>query len=491
MKKFLVGIVAVFALIIVGLVVAISMADLNKYKPQIEKAVKDSSGYVMKINGDISASFSPVGISIENVTLKNPQIKSNQQFFKMGKLGVAVELMPLLSKKVKVKYIVLNDLSLNIKKLKNGKFNFEVKNSANKKPKKSKSKSEKSEKKAQLPMINVNEVRIKNANVNFEDLKSKTVAKVQNINVSVNNIGFDSSKKMLQAISFDAKTNIKKIVFNEFNIHNIKIDVNMKNAIVTMSNMKLSMYDSLATAKAKLNLNKKIPLLNIEADIPSFKLANFSKEYLKKDLLSGTVKVHKKLSLSLGDIKVIKKTVNGVVLIDGKNVGVKGFDLDKILSKYKSVKSANPAELGLSLASGFASGKGVSGILGLGDGGTTLLKRVYVKINLAKGIAKLSDVAVATGKNRVAIKGKLDIVRERFLDVKLGVLNSKNCASFSQTIQGTFTKPKVKMDSLSVKSVVKMATSLLGAFGIKTPQAQKKKDEKCKVFYNGMVKQPK
>ncbi len=491
MKKFLIGIVAVFALVIVGLVVAISMVNLNKYKPQIEKAVKDNSGYEMKINGDISASFSPVGISISDVTMANPQIKANQKFFQMGKLGVAVELMPLLSKNVKVKYIVLNDLKLDIKKLKNGKFNFEIKN---KKAKTSKQKMQKEEakgEKAQLPMVNVKEVRIKNANINFEDLKTKTIAKVQNINISVDNIGFNPSKKMLQAISFDAKTKIQKVLFDKYKIKDINIDVNMKNAIVNMSNMKLSMYDSLVDAKAKLNLNKKIPLLDIEADIPQFKLEAFSKEYLKKDVLSGTVKVHKKFTLSLGDIKTIKKTLRGVALIDGRDVGVKGIDLDKILSKYNSTKKANPTELGMSLASGFAKGGSLGGAFGAGSGGTTLLKRVYIKIDIARGIATLSDVAFATGKNRIALKGKLDILRERFLNVKLGVLDAKNCASFSQTIGGTFTKPKVKMDASSVESTVKMATSLLSAFGVKTPKMPKKKAGKCKVFYSGVVKQPK
>ncbi len=490
MKKFLIWIVAVFALIIVGLVIVISMVNLNKYKPQIEKAVRQNSGYEMKINGKISASFSPVGISISNVEIKNPQIKSNQKFFQMGKLGVAVELMPLLSKKVKVKYIVLDDLNLDIKKLKNGKFNFEVKNKKAKTEAKKENKESKGEK-AKLPMVNIKEVRIKNANINFEDLKSKTVAKVQDINVAIDNIGFDPSKKMLQAISFDAKTKIQKVIFDKFNIKDIKIDLNMKNAIVNMSNMKLSMYDSLVDAKAKLNLNKKIPLLDIEVDIPKFKLANFSKEYLKKDMLSGIVKVHKKFTLSLGDLKTIKKTLRGTALIDGQGVGIKGFDLDKILSKYNSTKKANPAELGMSLASGFAKGGSLSGVFGTGSGGTTLLKRVHIKVNIAKGIVNLSDVAAATGKNRVAIKGKLDIVKQRFLDIKFGVLNAKNCAKFSQTIVGTFSKPKVKIDASSIKSTVNMVSSLLGSFGVKIPKIAKKKNVKCKVFYNGVVKQPK
>ncbi len=488
MKKLLIGLVAIFALIIIGLVITISMVDLNKYKPQIEKAVKDNTGYEMKINGKISASFSPIGISISKVTIKNPQIKNYQEFFKMDKLSVAVELMPLFSKQVKVKYVTLNGLNLDIKKLKNGKFNFEVKNKKIEVPK---AKEVKKEEKSQLPMVNIKEVRIKNANINFEDLQNKAKAKIQNINVAIDNIGFDPSKKMLNAISFDANTKIEKIIYDKFNIKDIVVALNMKDAIATMSNMKLTMYDSIVDANAKLNLNKKIPFLNIEVNIPEFKLASFSKEYLKKDLLSGIVKVHKKFSMSLGDINTIKKTLNGTALIDGKGVGIKGFDLDKVLSKYNDTKKMNPADLGMSLASGFAKSGNLSGVFGGGQGGTTLLKQLHVKVDIAKGIANLSDVAMATGKNRVALKGKLDIVKDRFLDLKFGVLDASNCAKFSQTIQGTFTKPKVKVDASTVESAVNMASSLLGSFGIKTPKIPTKKVGKCKVFYNGVVKQPK
>ncbi len=491
MKKLLIGIVALFGLIIIGLIVTISMVNLNKYKPQIEKAVKDNSGYELKINGDISASFSPIGISISKVVIKNPQAKSSQQFFNIDRLSVAVELMPLLSKKVKVRYIILDNLNLDIKKLKNGKFNFEV---ANKKTNSSKSKKVQKQtknKKTQLPMVNITEIKIKNANINFEDLKTKTKAKIQNINMVIDNIGFNPNKKMLQAISFNAKTQIEKIVFDKYNIKNINIDLKMKDAIVILSNMKLTMYDSLVSAYAKLNLNKKVPYLDIQADIPKFKLASFSKEYLKKDILSGIVTVHKKFSLSLGDIKTIKKTIIGTALIDGQDIGVKGFDLDKILSKYSSAKKMNPADLGMSLASSFAKGGNISGVFSGKQGETTLLKRLHIKIDIAKGIANLSDVAIATSKNRVALKGKLDIVRERFLDMKFGVLDVKNCAKFSQTIQGTFAKPKVKVDAQTVENTVNMVSSLLSSFGVKTPKLLKKKEGKCKVFYNGVVKQPK
>jgi len=252
--------------------------------------------------------------------------------------------------------------------------------------------------------------------------------------------------------------------------------------------MKLTTFDSLATAKGRLDLNKKIPLLDIEANIPKFKLENFSKEYLKKDILSGVVKVHEKFRLSLGDQKIIKKTLSGGFVVDGTGVGIKGFDLDKILEKYNNAKKANPMDLGMSLASGSAKGGNLSGVFGGSGGGTTLLKRLYIKVDIAKHIANLSDVAMATGKNRIAFKGKLDILNERFLNMKFGVLDSKSCARFSQTIQGTFNKPKIKMDASSIESAVNVASSLLNSFGVKTPKLPTKKKGKCKVFYSGVVK---
>ncbi len=492
MKKFLVGVVVVFALIIIALVVAVSMVDLNKYKPQIEKAVKDNSGYEMKINGDISTSFSPIGISISKVEIRNPQIMSNQKFFDLDKLSVAVELKPLLNKEVKVKYIVLNNLNLDIKKLKNGKFNFDL---LKKETKAKAGKKAKEGKKAQLPMVSVKEVRIKNANISFQDLKTKSSAKVQKINIAVNNIEFDPSKKMLQAISFDADTKIAQILFDRYKIQDITVALNMKNAIVALNNMKLSAYGSSATAKGKLNLNKKVPILDIEADIPKFNLENFSKEFLHKDILSGFVKVHKKFNLRLGDINTIKRTLRGNFLIDGRSIGIKGFDLDKVLGAYNSSKKMDIKSLGSSLVSGplnaLLSGKGLASMVGGKNSGTTLLKRVHIKVDIAKGIANLSDIAIATGKNRVAIKGRLDILRDRFLGVQLGVLDAKNCAKISQTIEGTFEKPKIKVNASTIKSVIKSASSLLSSFGVKVPKMPTQKQGKCKVFYNGVVKQPK
>ncbi len=488
MKKFFIGLSLFFALVIVGLVVAISMVDLNKYKPKIEEAVKKSSGYELKINGDITTSFSPVGISISDIKVINPTAKSAKEFFALKDVKVALEIKPLLNKEVRVKYVTLNDIDINIKKLKNGKFNFDV---AKKTAPKKENKTQKTEEKSgDLPLISVNKVRLNKINITFEDVKAKTKAFVKNADLAVDNIVYDSKKKGLKAVSFQADTKISNIIYDKFNLKNLSMQLSLKDAIVTMADMRFTIFDSLAVAKAKLNLNKKVPYLDFENRIDKFKLASFSKEFLKKEILEGTIKANTKLSMSLGDAKLIKKSLKGSILFDGQSVGIKGFDLDKALEGINGAKSMDIKSLGSSLVSGplmsILSGKPVS--FDPSNGETTLLKRLHVKVDVSKHIAKLTDVAAATGKNRVAIKGKLDILKERLLGVQIGVLDKKGCATFSQTVEGTFSNPKVKMDAKSVTNVVNTAMSIFSKFtGKKAPVANKKSD-KCKVFYKGVVK---
>ena len=117
------------------------------------------------------------------------------------------------------------------------------------------------------------------------------------------------------------------------------------------------------------------------------------------------------------------------------------------------------------------------------------MKHLHIEVKIAKGIADLSDVAMATGKSRVAIKGQLNLLDERFLGVKLGIMDANNCAKYSQTIEGTFTKPSIKVDESMIDTVTNMATSLFGKIsGVVAPA--KKENKKCTVFYDGVVKQP-
>jgi AsmA protein len=94
------------------------------------------------------------------------------------------------------------------------------------------------------------------------------------------------------------------------------------------------------------------------------------------------------------------------------------------------------------------------------------------------------DVALATGKHRVALQGELDFVNEKFDDVTVALIDAEGCTKVRQTIQGSFQKPEVEQPSVlktltgPVRKLIKLGKELF-------PGGE------CEAFYAGSVAAPK
>lgn len=492
MKKFMIATVIVLGLIIVGLVIAISMLDLNDYKPKIQQAVKDASGYDLKIAGDISTSFSPIGISISDVSLSVPEEKA---FVTFKNFDVAVELMPLLKQEVKVNYVVLSNLDLMIVKEKNGKFNFDIATEKSKVKEEKTTTTDETEETQTIPLVNVKKVKLENANISYIDNISDAKANVNNIDVEITDIVLDSSKEKLKSIALKGIVGIEKIQYNKYKVLNTSLDFDLKDAVANLNSMKYTIFDSLASAKAQVDMSGKEPKITFEESIPNLKLENFSKEVLEKDLLKGTVNSTAKLSFVGADEVSMKKTLSGNVLFDGKDVGIKGYDLDKIVKSYNDLKSGDLKQTGTSFLSSAlentANGKDAFDNL---KGGTTAINQLHVKIDIANKVANFSDMAISTMNNRVALKGGINLLDESLKDMSVAILDKKGCASYSQGIEGTLSNPKGKAlsaDSITVEKVQEVVDMVSSLFGkSKKKEVKKETNEECKVFNNGVVAHP-
>jgi len=490
MKKLLFGLIIVMTTVIVVLVVLIMTFDLNKYKPAIEKKVYEATGKELKINGDIGLSFSPFGISINDIVIKNPKGFSNTDMFRMKKAAISLQLAALLNKRVKVNYVKFIDIDLLVEKNRQGLLNLSVSKT---KEQKKVEKVEKAESKTQvkLPPINVDKVLVENVNIVYNDIKSKVKAKVDGLNLTVNDISFNDNKDILKAIALKGLLTINDIKYDRYVLKNISADFKFKDKIATIDPMKLTTFGSQAVGKLIYNMQGKKPKIYIQEHIAKFDLKEISKEFIKYKNISlvGFVKTDAKLSMVGTDPKEIKRSLSGKVYVEGNDFGIKGVDLNQMLSSYDKVKNLNKKNIGSFLTSAATTKGGI--VSGFGEGKTTAVKKLVIDMPIKRGVATLKDVALSTGKYRIAVKGKLDLYRERFLGVVVAFLDKKGCAKISQKIEGTFSKPKIKLDTSSItKSAVGGAVkSLLGSFGGLVPSSSSdKKVTKCKVFYNGVVK---
>ena len=289
---------------------------------------------------------------------------------------------------------------------------------------------------------------------------------------------------------------LEKITYNKYNIYHTTLNFDIKEAIANLSSMKYTIFGSQATAKARVDMSSNEPKVSLEELIPNLKLENFSKEILEKDLLQGVVNAKVNISFTGSDELSAKKTAKGVLLFDGKGVGVKGYDIDKIVKSYNDLKSGDLKKTGASFLSSAMdnAAKGKNAFANF-EGGTTAIDRLHVKIDIAKRVAILSDVAIATLNNRVAVKGGINIVDESLKGVQIAILDKKGCASYSQKISGSLSKPKGQFlnskKEISVEKVHEVVNVVSSFFEKKREKkAETKSNVNCKVFYTGVVKHP-
>lgn len=477
-QKILLSIVLFFAFSIVTFFLLIKVIDFNEYKPRIQKAIKESTGYDLVIRGDITLSLSPVGVNIFDVEIANPTYRPEVPFAKLGSFDVALDLAALVKKEVKVKHLTIDNLSLLVEKTKEGRFNYELPLVSKGLEKKGKESNTTAEKEKNLPLVNVKKVKFSNANVTYSDFNGSNKVVFEKIDFDVNNISYDATKsKFFQGLILSADTHIDKIQYGSYMINDIGMSLEMKDAIVVSDNLKYTLFDTPIHGSGKFDLSGKQPKISIKSKIVGLKLASLSKAVWNKDMLEGNANGDLKLSCFLGDANTSKSTLNGFIHLYGESVILKGYDVDKIASVV------DPSQKGskiLSLTSLISDST---------KGASSLLKEINTNIDIGYSEVKLSDVALSTENHRVAVKGAVNIVDEKFIDVKTALLDEKGCATFEQKFSGSFAKPSVKIDDATVTALTNVALS----FTTKSKAVQnnvKKQDDNCTAFYEGIVKHP-
>jgi len=117
------------------------------------------------------------------------------------------------------------------------------------------------------------------------------------------------------------------------------------------------------------------------------------------------------------------------------------------------------------------------------QGGKGIIRKVVSIWKVKTGIAEARDVALASKKQRIAMKGGLNLINERFVDVTVAALDKRGCIVYSEKVHGPFRNPQIEKESV-FKSI---AGSVLNPFEDALRFIQGKE---CTVFYSGSVAQP-
>lgn len=121
LRYLLIAVVAVILLVAAAIIIATLVIDPNNYKPQIEKVVEDKTNLDLILEGDISWSFIPIGLELNNVEAR----LEDQPFVKLNQLVAEVDFWSLITMSPAVDQFTLDGLDANLVKNAQGQGNWE------------------------------------------------------------------------------------------------------------------------------------------------------------------------------------------------------------------------------------------------------------------------------------------------------------------------------------------------------------------------------
>ena len=127
MKKVLIGILGVLALLVAAVLIVPSFIDWNQYKTEITAGAESATGRQLIIDGDIGLSVLPApALVVEDLRLAAPPGATDADTVRLKSLEVRIALGPLLGGRIQVEQIRLVEPLVNVEILADGRTTLDV-----------------------------------------------------------------------------------------------------------------------------------------------------------------------------------------------------------------------------------------------------------------------------------------------------------------------------------------------------------------------------
>lgn len=313
---------------------------------------------------------------------------------------------------------------------------------------------------------------------------------LRDLELDITDLSFPGEKDLglLLRASLSGNFRCGSLKQKEFEVSDLTFAVKGERGLYNVSPVRMNFYGGAGEGSIRADLTGKVPQLKMRYYASGFSSERFLEGFSRKKIVKGEMDFFMDLETEGRNADEMKRRVRGEVLLKGENLLLYNLDLDRLLSKIEDSRSLSLVDIGAYFFTGplgtlVTKGYNFADIAADTKGGESVILRLISKWRVKKGVAGAEDVALATKQNRLALKGDLDFVEDRFDDVTVAVLNKKGCATLTQKIYGPFRKPQVEKISV-MRSVVEPVLSLV-------EKARRLiEGEKCTVFYAGSVKHP-
>jgi len=321
------------------------------------------------------------------------------------------------------------------------------------------------------------------------DRKSGEKTELKEISLAIKDLSVgDTSGGIIKNISFTGNLNCREIRKRGLKIDNVKSSIKADKGVFYLNPFTMDIFGAKGEGDATLDKSEVDTLYKINVKVAKLDFEKFEQSFGIKRVIGGKGDFFAAVKMKEKGRRKLMSSLEGTFSLRGDNLVIYIMDLDKVLSTYETSQEFDLVDLGAFFIVGPLSTFAVRGYRS-GDlysqtrGGQGVITHFNSHWKIKNGVADATDCALATHHNRVAFKGKLDLVNERYDNVIVALLDDKGCAKFKQSISGPIRNPQI--------SAVSAAESLAGPFSNLYRKAKRfVEGGKCEVIYNGSVQQP-
>lgn len=447
------------------------LVDINSYKPRIEAALLESTGLNVKLNGKIGLSLFPLGVSARDIQVT----KKGSEILTLKKLKLGMDLWPLLKKQIHITRCKLVNPKLTISRDASGKYNFETPG-------------KKSSKGSLGAAASLKEITVSHGTLVYLDQKTKAETELKDIDLDLDNLRVaNASGNLMKQISFTGSVACGEIRKKHLIIENFQSPVRTDAGMIYFTPLNMDVFGAKGKGALTLNVSETDTIYGIDLKVMNLDFAKLGESFGKKKTVGGRGDLYASLTMrQKGDN--LMRGANGTFSMQGKNLVFYTMDLDKILSLYQSNRQTNLVNIGSIFIAGPISTAALEAYRYAdtyyeAKKGQTSITKFMAKWKIRDGMADAVDCALTTQKNRIAAKGKLNLVSERYENLTVAQVDRKGCAKFKQTVNGPFNSPHISTTS---------TLQLIGASIINLYSEAKDivQGGDCEVFYAGSVGPP-
>ncbi|MGO9137170.1 MAG: AsmA family protein [Syntrophales bacterium] len=471
-KRYLIIAGGIVLLIVVAVIVTDILSDINSYKPKIETAASEATGLDISIKGRMGLSFFPLGISAKEIHVANKE----SEILSLESLNLRAELIPLLKKQLKVTACELVKPAISIMKDAGGKYNFETnKRMSTIGPREI--------------LSGLHELKLSKGVLVYLDKRTGKRTELKEFSMATRDLSMQgTSGGIIENVSFTGSFDCKELLQKDLTIENLKGPMKADKGVFSLKPLTMDIFGGKGEGDFTADESSADPVYTVNLTVSKLDFEKLEKFFGTRKVIGGKGDLSASLTVKEEERRKLMSSLDGTFSLRGDNLITYTIDLDKFLSAYKTTRQFHLVDIAAYFVAGPLGSAALTGyrygnLYYQTQGGRGTITQFISRWTIKKGQAEATDCALATYHNRVALRGKLNLVRERYENVTVAILDDQGCATNTQTINGPLSSPQ----SGSVNPIDSLTAPI---FDLYRKVERFVKEGKCDVFYNGYVQQP-